>query len=450
MKKLLSLILTLCLIMTCAAAFAATYEGMTQEEFNALEATTVVKSDDSPTGYYVTFRYKDPDATRVRIYGEWSFSDPALASFVTSENASPDEWEDGDIVWKTSSWPTADMALNEETGVWSYTIPLPTGTWCYRYYVGGVEGAELTDYTDAVMVADPANVNYLADPNEVGGEQLLTAVYVPYDEVKQAKTITRFEEAPRDGENGTVEYETVTLESGLTTSYAIYLPYEYDAQRDDAYPMLILFHGGGGYYGSWFTNGMVNILDNMIAEGRLEPTIVVTPCGQDFPDPNYSWDRPALLDYVLNTIIPNMTEKYNASDDPARRAFAGLSMGGATTAYTLFNHTEEFDTYIMLSAPFLGDIQPDFTMPELKEKNLFPGYGDYDFVVTRSLYHLEPDADGNLIPLMSAKSEGSTFEYVVGLNNEGVEIMTVNYPYGHDWVLWRKLMVKVFDDVLWK
>lgn len=106
--------------------------------------TTVVKSEDSPTGYYVTFRYKDPDSGRVRIYGEWAFSDLDHSTVVTSLNATPEEWQDGYTVWQTSGWPTADMVLDEETGIWSYTIPLPNGTYNYRFYVGGAEDAELS------------------------------------------------------------------------------------------------------------------------------------------------------------------------------------------------------------------------------------------------------------------------------------------------------------------
>jgi predicted peptidase len=302
------------------------------------------------------------------------------------------------------------------------------------------------------MIADPNNTNYVAEhEEEMGGEQCLTAVYVPYDEEKQAKTIEREEEAPRDGENGTVFFEEVTTDAGIDTSYGVYLPYEFDADREEAYPILVLFHGGGGYDGSWFTNGLVNILDNMIAEGRLEPTIVVTPNGSDFPSDNgYMWDRESILDFVVNSILPNMTENYNASDDPARRAFAGLSMGGATTAYAMFNDTDDFDTYILFSAPFTGDIDPDYENEELKDKTIFFGYGDYDFVVTRSLYKQAADEDGNLVPVMENRGEGSIWEYMYGLNDAGVEFTTLNYPYGHDWVLWRKLIVNVFDEILWK
>ena len=442
------------MLLAGSSAMAASYEGYTEEEFAALEETTVVKSEDSPTGYYVTFRYKDPDASRVRIYGEWRFSDIENASYFTSLNAAPEEWQDGYTVWKTDNWPTAEMEKDEETGVWSYTIPLPTGTWAYRYYVDGAAGAELTDYTDAKMVADPANVNYLAedeDPENLGGEQALTAVYVPYDEEKQAATIRRDEEAPRDGENGTVLFETATTEGGINTSYGIYLPNGFDAAREEAYPILVLFHGGGGYDGSWLTNGLANILDNMIAEGRMEPTIVVTPNGSDFPsDAGFRWNRPEILAFITDTVLPHMTADYNASADPARRAFAGLSMGGATTGYALFHNTDDFDTFILFSPPFTGDVDPDYGNPALKEKNIFFGYGDYDFVATRSLYKQAMDADGNPVQLYDNKNEGACWEYMYGLNEAGVNYRSMNYPYGHDWVLWRKLIVDVFDDILWK
>lgn len=308
-KKILgSTLLIGCLTMVSGIfVSAATYEGYTQEEFDALTETTVIRSEDSPTGYYVTFRYQDPDASRVCIYGEWAFSDIDHSSIVISLNATPEEWQDGYTVWQTKGWPTADMTLNEETGVWSYTIPLPNGTWCYRYYVGGTEGAELTDYTDAVLVADPANSNYVANPEEYSGEQMLTSVYAPYDEVKQANTTCVVEQVPRDGENGTVLFETATSSGGIETTYGIYLPH--------------------------------------------------------------------------------MTEEYNASDDPSRRALAGLSQGGACIMYGYFNCTEAFDYYISMSAPMRGNVYPDFEKEELKDVNLFIGFGLYDHVATRAFYN---------------------------------------------------------------
>jgi hypothetical protein len=57
---------------------------VSQKEIDALEKTTIIQDPDSPTGYSVTFRYQDPDATRVRLSGQWLFSDKAHASLATS------------------------------------------------------------------------------------------------------------------------------------------------------------------------------------------------------------------------------------------------------------------------------------------------------------------------------------------------------------------------------
>ena len=453
-KKLMGLTVMFAAITAAGNAYAADYDldGYTQEEFDALERTTVLKDETSPTGYYVTFRYKDPDAERVRVYGEWLFSDVLHNTFVTSENKVPEDWEDGDLEWGTASWTTSDMTKNEDTGVWSYTIPLPNGTFNYRFVVGGTADKEVDDTEGAKLVADPANVNFLAEDEDIENlekEQALTSVYVPWDEEKQANTDQRLEEEPRNGENGTVTMETIIASDGTETSYGVYTPYGFDADREEKYPLLVLYHGGGGYDGSWFSNGLANILDNMIAEGRMEPTVVVTPNGSDFPDETYMWNREAITDYVVNDLMPVVSEKYHAATDPENRAFAGLSQGGATVGYMMMHHTDEFNTYLFLSAPYMGDTELDFTIPSLKEKNIFFGYGDYDFVQTRSLYKMYPDGDGNMV-LLANRKEGSIWEYMYGMAEAGVPFQAVNYPYGHQWALWRKVIVKAIDDVLWK
>ena len=408
----------------------------------------VTPSEESPTGYYVTFQYTDPDATRVRIYGEWWFSDLAHASVRTSLNAAPEEWKDGYTVWKGSKqWPTVDMTKGED-GVWSYTIPLPAGTWNYRFYVGGTPDADLTDYTDARVTWDPENPPMLYDyeADDLTNDEYLSSIYVPWDADKQANTVKRAEEAPRSGENGQAFFSKVTTADGFNASFGIYLPYEFDAQRAEPYPVLVIMHGGGGSESGWLNNGLVNILDNMIAEGRLEPTVVVTPNGEDA-----EWNRPLILDSVVNYILPDMVENYHVSKDSARRAFAGLSMGGATTMYAFFHNTDDFQYFLPMSPPLTEDVQPDYSIANLSEKTLWFGYGLYDFVKLRSLYSLFPDENGELKLLSPARRpEGSLYEYLAKLSEAGIPFTNIELPYGHDWVLWRQAIVYAFDNVLWK
>ncbi len=146
-----------------------------------------------------------------------------------------------------------------------------------------------------------------------------------------------------------------------------------------------------------------------------------------------------------------MVDNYNASEDPDRRAFGGLSMGGATTMYAYFHETEEFQYYLSMSPPMLEDVQPDYTIENLPEKTLWFCYGLWDFVKLRGLYSPFPDEDGRPVPLSPARRpEGSVYEYLIKLSEAGVPFTNLELPYGHDWVLWRKAIVYAFDNVLWR
>src|SRR5579859_5455071 len=86
-----------------------------------------------PTGYTVTFRFRDPSAKSVLIQGEWYFSNPARTTPSSSQGLLPYQWKPGDVAtgWPAPStpdgWPVASMKKDSRTGVWSYTTPLPSG-----------------------------------------------------------------------------------------------------------------------------------------------------------------------------------------------------------------------------------------------------------------------------------------------------------------------------------
>lgn len=132
----------------------------------------------------------------------------------------------------------------------------------------------------------------------------------------------------------------------------VYTPAEYDQKPNKKYPVLYLQHGMGENETSWANQGKMNfIMDNLIAEGKATPMIVVMDNGniesfQPRPgeDPNearmrFGADFPSIL---LNEIIPNIESKYRALTDRENRAMAGLSWGGLQTFNITLTNLDKF------------------------------------------------------------------------------------------------------------
>ena len=413
MKKILTLLLAL--ILTAAfssGALAVSYEGYTQEAFDHLDRTTVIKSGDSPTGYYVTFRYLAPEAARVRIRGEWSFSDAYHSSTQKAAGISPNDWQAGDFPLQVGGdWPAFEMEKDEATGVWRYTIPLPSGTWSYRFIVGGAEGAALTDYTGAFVETDPNN-----RPMEKKlGEQNNSQVYVPFDPAKQMKDNSL--QAPREDQKGaivnlTYEPAGVAQESIRdTAAIAVYLPYGYDEARQEPYKVLYLAHGSGleSEY-SWFNKGcLANIMDNLIAQGRCEPFVVVSlNCyATNFDDGD-----------VIRNVIPLVESNFNVCGQASGRAMAGLSGGARLTLRLAGGYPETFGYYCAMAGELEGE--------KLK---------DASFHLTMGLYEARLD---------------KLTEQETALTEAGVRYTQALYRGGHDWFVWRDALADYACDLLWK
>jgi enterochelin esterase-like enzyme len=149
--------------------------------------------------------------------------------------------------------------------------------------------------------------------------------------------------------------EPFSYESGVTgtrRSANVYLPPGYSAQRK--YPVLYLLHGIAGNQDEW--RGYVRahaILDNLIADGKAVPMIVVMPNGRALPD-----DRPPPADRVftpenaagfanferdlLDHLIPAVQAAYPTSSDRRQRALGGLSMGGGQALNFGLTHLDVF------------------------------------------------------------------------------------------------------------
>jgi enterochelin esterase-like enzyme len=133
-----------------------------------------------------------------------------------------------------------------------------------------------------------------------------------------------------------VDYDSKTV--GVKRWMQVYTPPGYS--KDKKYPQLYMLHGiGGNEREEWARGGVANvILDNLIADKKIEPMVVVFPNGNASAEPNAGgrggfgggfggWGKPFEND-LLKDIIPYIESHYSVATDREHRAVAGLSMGG--------------------------------------------------------------------------------------------------------------------------
>ena len=223
-----------------------------------------------------------------------------------------------------------------------------------------------------------------------------------------------------DGQSGQIVYADYTDVNGDLAPLAIYLPYGYDAGREEGYKTLYLSHGGGGNEMEWFASGNTNyVFDTLIAEGKVEPTIIVTMCNT-----TYGWDFDVINENVIGHIIPFMEGNYNVGTEPSDRAFAGLSMGGMTTTNIYAAHADQFGYIGVLSGCDPDVILDANDVGRLSMPTIMTGNGFYDPALEDAL----------MAQLMQL---GIPYEEYIVLG-------------GHDWTTWPQLIRIFATNYLWK
>ena len=144
-------------------------------------------------------------------------------------------------------------------------------------------------------------------------------------------------------------YQSKSLGKGREA--VVYLPPGYDGSAE-RYPVLYLLHGAGGDEKTWIERGRANvILDNLIADGRLEPLVVVMPYGYTSRLPagerrrgaeGYKQDMEEFAVDFIGDLIPLVESRYRVVADREHRAIAGLSMGGGQSFAIGLAHPELF------------------------------------------------------------------------------------------------------------
>ena len=363
---------------------------------------TITHTGQPPTGYELTIRYQNSGATRVQIAPEMTFSDPALIKSTTQAEAKPgSQWEPGDV---PANWKIYDMTKNA-AGVWSYTTPLPSGTFSYAFLVNCASDTG----TGCTRIADPANPNW--NPVDTGGAN--RQVHVPSD--RSYGTLDKYFEAPAAADKaGSLEHRSYpSTSSAGTQGLAVYLPPGYNKNRSTPYPTLYLSHGAGGDEYDWSTQGVAgNIVDNAIAEGRMQPTVVVMTNFNGIPGGTAGYATE-----VTTKVIPYVQKNFNVSKKASDRAFAGLSAGGSRATNLLYNNTAQFAYYGLWSAA--GGYTPPTEEQVAAMKTVevvHAGTGLQDFLAN--------------INASSQLREQS-------LKDLGVNVVGFNQPGVHSWDIWR-------------
>ncbi len=224
----------------------------------------------------------------------------------------------------------------------------------------------------------------------------------------------------------------------------IYTPPGYDKDTKKRYPVLYLQHGGGENETCWSAQGKAGlIMDNLIAEGKAKPFIIVMDNGTWSMARRPAGERPAewppkgwadgFAKTLLEDIIPMIDANYRTLADPKNRAMAGLSMGGMQTRAITLAHPEVFSHVGMFSG---GSISPEDVekAPDFKKnvKLLFISYGSRE---------LENPRRGN---------SGDPKENTAKLKEAGMNThFYVSPQTAHEWQSWRRSLCQ-FAPLLFK
>lgn len=203
----------------------------------------------------------------------------------------------------------------------------------------------------------------------------------------------------------------------------VYTPAEYENAKEKKYPVLYLQHGGGENEIGWIWQGKIaNIADNLIAQGRMKPMIIVMNTGYAFRQDGSSHPGlGSLPEEIVEDCIPFIDKQYRTLKDRDHRAMAGLSMGGMQTQKTVFRYPEAFAWAGIFSGGLAikedGEDYSDVLYHKDKFdqqfKMLFVACGTKDVLYERTRKNVD-DVLEHQIPLITFEEEGY-----------------------HDWTFWR-------------
>jgi enterochelin esterase-like enzyme len=257
---------------------------------------------------------------------------------------SPEVSPDGKITFRLRAPNAKEVAVTgigqrqamtkDDQGVWSATTDvLKPDLYTYMFNV------------DGLSIPDPGNKELKTSFSSVGN----SLVRVPGASLVE----------PAKGARGAVTrhfYHSALI--GDDRDFYVYTPPNYDANRKEAYPVMFVLHGLGDDSSAWLNVGGANtILDNLIAQGKAKPMIMVNTLGYGVPNGPAGAMQPTMIPTfakaLVEEVLPQVEKGYRVAKDRKQRAIAGLSMGGAEALYTGLNNMDKFSWVASFSGAFV-------------------------------------------------------------------------------------------------
>ena len=297
----------------------------------------------------------------------------------------------------------------DEQGAWSVTTdPLEPDFYGYSFEA------------DGVRLIDPSN--HLMKPNLLDND---SEVHVP----GPASLPWEVNDVP----HGTIHHHF--YRSGIVgddRDFYVYTPPGYNPKTKKPYPTLYLLHGFSDDASAWTAVGRAHvILDNLVAQRKATPMIVVMPLGYGAPEilsrgfgafhdaslrqRNFQKFREALISEVL----PQVEAAYRVSKDRQSRAIAGLSMGGSESLLTGLN---TLDRFAWIGAFSSGGLPEDFQAE-------FPALDSNANAQLRLLW-IACGTDDHLIDVNR--------KFRDWLKSKGIQHTDIETPGAHTWMVWRR------------
>lgn len=296
-------------------------------------------------------------------------------------------------------WDKPVVFTKEENGVWKGRLnKIGHGVFRYNFVVDGVDvydpKSDFAGETKALLKVEPTGDEFFAMKNDVPHGALAQRWY--YSE--NLKEMRRMH---------------------------VWTPAGYEKSKE-ALPVLYLVHGGGDNDASWPTVGAAGmILDNLYAEGKMVPMVVVMPNGT-IESTDLNGEVPLFVEDLMGSIIPFVEANYAVKPGSENRAMAGLSMGGLETLETMLPHYREFGYFWVLSSGWFADDKATYEAKGKKLKEIASDFNEHVKILAFTQGGPEDIAYNNCKAMLKLfDAAGIRYEYSEG-------------PGGHSWVTWRR------------